>query len=328
MLVGGQRLPRGSLPTARRTGYQDASVPEKLIIAVGAHGDPTGEVMARSPREIAFRKILANKAALVGLILFALVLLVAVLAPVVARYDPSVQFPDGLRADGSPVGPSAKFWLGTDDLGRDLYSRLIYGARTSMQVAVLANAISTTIGVVVGSVAGFAGGLVDTLLMRFTDAMMSFPVILFAAFLVAVLEPSTWVLVLVIGFVGWFYLARIVRVEVLAIKRKEFVQAARCIGVGRVRILLDHVLPQVSGQVMVFATLSFSTTVLYEAVLSYLGIGVQPPTPSWGNIISGGTAYIATAPWMVVFPGVALATTVLALNLLGDGLRDALDPRG
>ncbi len=302
--------------------------PERLILSGEVQRASIEDLKARSPRQISLRRLAVNKSAVLGLAVFVLILSVAVFAPVLARYDPGLQFPDGLRPDGSSVGPSAKFWLGTDDLGRDLYSRLIYGARVSMEVAVLANLVSATVGVIVGSVAGFAGGIADTLLMRFTDAMMGFPVILFAAFLVAVLEPSIWVLAFVIGFMSWFYLARIVRVEISAIKRKEFVEAARCIGVSPVRILFQHLLPQVSGQIVVFATLGFSTTVLYEAVLSYLGIGVQPPTPSWGNIISEGTAYLTTAPWMVIFPGVALTTTVLALNLLGDGLHDALDPRG
>ena len=254
-------------------------------------------------------------------------ILVAVFAPLLARYDPTTQFRHGLTALGSPVGPSSKFWLGTDALGRDLYSRLIYGARTSMEVAILANFVATIIGITIGAVAGFFGGVVDMALMRFTDVMMSFPIILFAAFLAVVFRPGMVVLIGIIGFVSWFYLARIVRGEILSVKNREYVEAARSIGVRRVVILMRHLLPQVYGQIIVYITLGFSTTVLYEAILSFLGIGIQPPTASWGNLIFDGDQYLTTAPWIAVFPGLALAITVLGLNLLGDGLRDALDPR-
>jgi peptide/nickel transport system permease protein len=262
-----------------------------------------------------------------GLIVFVLMILVAVFAPLIANYDPTTQFRHGLTPAGSPVGPSAKFWLGTDDLGRDLYSRLVYGARTSMEVAILSNIVATIIGIGVGAMAGFFGGIVDTALMRFTDVMMSFPIILFAAFLAVVFQPGMAVLILIIAFVSWFYLARIVRGEILSVKNREYVDAARSIGVGRSVILLRHLLPQVYGQIIVYITLGFSTTVLYEAVLSFLGIGIQPPTASWGNLIAEGDQYLTTAPWIAIFPGLVVAVTVLGLNLLGDGLRDALDPR-
>jgi len=179
----------------------------------------------------------------------------------------------------------------------------------------------------VGAVAGFFGGVVDMALMRFTDVMMSFPIILFAAFLAVVFRPGMAALIFIIGFVSWFYLARIVRGEILSVKNMEYVEAARSIGAGRSVILVRHLLPQVYGQIIVYVTLGFSTTVLYEAALSYLGIGIQPPTASWGNLIAEGDEYLTTAPWIAIFPGVAVAMTVLGLNLLGDGLRDALDPR-
>lgn len=262
-----------------------------------------------------------------GLVIFVLVIVIAIFAPLLTHYNPNTQFRHGLTPDGSPLGPSSRFWLGTDPLGRDLYSRLIYGARTSMEVAIAANIVSTIIGITIGAVAGFFGGVVDTLLMRFTDVMMSFPVILFAAFLSVTLKPGMGVVIFVIGFVSWFYLARIVRGEVLSVKSREYVEAARSIGVARARILVRHLLPQVYGQIIVYVTLGFSTTVLYEAILSFLGVGIQPPTPSWGNLISDGDQYLTTAPWIAAFPGIAIAITVLGLNLLGDGLRDALDPR-
>ena len=288
---------------------------------------PTGKIKSRSPAQDALLRLLSSKSSMLGLMIFVLMILVAVLAPLIALHDPTMQFRYGLHADGSPVGPSAKFWLGTDYLGRDLYSRLIYGARTSMEVAILANIVSTIIGVAVGAVAGFFGGVVDMALMRFTDVMMSFPIILFAAFLAVVFRPGMAVLIFIIGFVSWFYLARIVRAEILTVKNMEYVEAARSIGAGRSVILVRHLLPQVYGQIIVYVTLGFSTTVLYEAALSYLGIGIQPPTASWGNLIAEGDEYLTTAPWIAIFPGVAVAITVLGLNLLGDGLRDALDPR-
>ena len=287
----------------------------------------TGEVKSRSPGRDALRRLLSSKSSMLGLTIFVLMILVAVFAPLLARYDPTTQFRHGLTALGSPVGPSSKFWLGTDALGRDLYSRLIYGARTSMEVAILANIVATIIGIAIGAVAGFFGGVVDMALMRFTDVMMSFPIILFAAFLAVVFRPGMVVLIGIIGFVSWFYLARIVRGEILSVKNREYVEAARSIGVRRVVILMRHLLPQVYGQIIVYITLGFSTTVLYEAILSFLGIGIQPPTASWGNLIFDGDQYLTTAPWIAVFPGLALAITVLGLNLLGDGLRDALDPR-
>jgi peptide/nickel transport system permease protein len=287
----------------------------------------TSEIKSRSPAQDALRRLLSSKSSMLGLTIFVLMVLVAVFAPLLAHHDPTTQFRHGLHADGSPVGPSAKFWLGTDALGRDLYSRLIYGARTSMEVAILANIVSTIIGIAVGAVAGFFGGVVDMALMRFTDVMMSFPIILFAAFLAVVFRPGMAVLIFIIGFVSWFYLARIVRGEILSVKNREYVEAAQSIGVGRSVILVRHLLPQVYGQIIVYVTLGFSTTVLYEAVLSFLGIGIQPPTASWGNLIAEGGEYLTTAPWIAIFPGVAVAMTVLGLNLLGDGLRDALDPR-
>src|ERR671932_486846 len=238
---------------------------------------------------------------MLGFTIFMLMILVAVFAPLIARYDPTTQFRHGLHADGSPVGPSAKFWLGTDALGRDLYSHLIYGARTSMEVAILANIVSTMIGITIGAVAGFFGGVVDMSLMRFTDVMMSFPIILFAAFLAVVFEPGMTVLILIIGFLSWFYLARIVRGEILSVKNREYVEAAQSVGVGRSVILVRHILPQVYGQIIVYVTLGFSTTVLYEAVLSFLGIGIQPPTASWGTLISEGTNSLPTAPGITIF---------------------------
>ena len=262
-----------------------------------------------------------------GMALSTLVVLIAIFAPVLATRNPNTQFAEGLSAMGGPLPPSSSFWFGTDNLGRDLYSRILYGTRTSMFVAITANVISIAIALVFGTVAGYAGGAVDTLLMRITDILISFPVLLLAGFLAVVLKPGITVVVVVIGFSSWFYLARIVRAEVLSVKQREYIEAARALGAPGGRIVRSHVLPQILGQALVYGTLNFSTTVLFAAALSYLGIGVQPPTPDWGNMIAEGAQYLTVMPWLVIFPGIFLGISVLGFNLLGDGLRDALDPK-
>ncbi len=275
----------------------------------------------------AWRRYRGSRLALAGLVLTALVLAVALLAPLLAPYNPITQFPNGLSASGGPKPPGGQFWLGTDSLGRDLLSRLIWGAQTSMAIALLSNLIAAVIGVAVGACAGYLGAWVDMALMRLTDLLMAIPAMLLAAFLAAVFRPSIGIIVVIVGFVNWFYLARIVRAEVMAISHREFVEAVRAVGASTPRILTHHVLPQVWGSVIVYSTLNIATTVLFVASLSYVGIGVQQPTADWGNMIADGSAYLSVAPWLVIFPGIALGISVLGFNLLGDGLRDALDPR-
>ena len=271
-----------------RSAYLTTS-PGTLATSSGPPQSPTSEIKSRSPAQDALLRLLSSKSSMIGLTIFVLMVLVAVFAPLLARYDPTMQFRDGLHADGSPLGPSAKFWLGTDALGRDLYSRLVYGARSSMEVAILANIVSTIIGIIIGAVAGFFGGVAGMALMRFTDVMMSFPIILFAAFLAVVFEPGMVVLILIIGFLSWFYLARIVRGEILSVKNR--VRRGRTKRRCRTECH-SRAAPfaPVYGQIIVYVTLGFSTTVLYEAVLSFLGIGIQPPTASWGNLIAEGTS--------------------------------------
>ncbi len=290
-------------------------------------GSVRDDVHIETPARAAWRRFRRNRLGMAGLTLSLLIVLLAVLAPLLTTHDPSTQFPDGLSDFGGPLPPSATFWFGTDNLGRDLYSRILIGTRTSMFIAVAANVISVSIALLFGTVAGYAGGAVDTVLMRFTDILISFPVLLLAGFLAVVLRPGVTVVVVVIGFSSWFYLARIVRGEVLSIKRREYIEAARALGVPSARVVTRHVLPQILGQALVYGTLNFSTTVLFAAALSYLGIGVQPPTPDWGNMIAEGAQYITVMPWLVVFPGIFLGLSVLGFNLLGDGLRDALDPK-
>ncbi|WP_420594226.1 ABC transporter permease [Deinococcus sp.] len=274
-----------------------------------------------------WRRFRRQPGALVGLIIAAALLLICLFAPWLTLHDPTTQYPSGLSDLGSPLPPGHTFWFGTDGLGRDVYSRLLFGTRTSLYIALMSNLIATSVALLLGTVAGYFGGLTDTLIMRLTDVLISFPVLLLAAFLAAVLRPGTGVIIAVIGGVSWFYLARIVRAELLSIRRREYIDAARALGASDARIVFRHALPQVLGQVLVYSTLNFSTTVLFVAALSYVGIGVQPPTPDWGNMIADGSQYLTVSPWLVIFPGIFLGLSVLSFNLLGDGLRDALDPK-
>jgi peptide/nickel transport system permease protein len=269
---------------------------------------------------------------MLGGMLVALISLAALFAPVLAPHDPAEQFRDGLTPDGQPVPStlltdgSTRFPIGTDANGRDLLSRILYGAQVSLIVGVLANTLAVTLGTLIGSVAGFFGDPLETLLMRFTDVMMAFPTLLLAMALVAILKPNLWIIILVIGVVYWTWIARVVYGQVLALRERDFVTATRALGAGRLFILVRHILPQLVPTIIVWGTLGIATNVMLEASLSYLGIGVQPPTPSWGGMIQQGQSYYRTAPWMVIFPGLAIMLTVFAFNLLGDGLRDALDP--
>lgn len=267
-----------------------------------------------------------------GAILVALLVFVAIFAPLIAPHDPAEQFRDGLTPNGQPMpstimnGGGNRFILGTDANGRDLLSRIFYGARVSLMVGVLANLLAVSIGITIGMAAGYLGGWVETLLMRFTDIMMAFPTLLLAMTLVAILKPSLWIIIVVIGLVYWTWIARVVYSQVLSMREREFVTASRALGASRRYIILYHILPQMVPTIIVWGTLGVATNVMLEASLSYLGIGVQPPTPSWGGMIQQGQSYYRSAPWLVIYPGLAIMITVFAFNLLGDGLRDALDP--
>jgi peptide/nickel transport system permease protein len=224
------------------------------------------------------------------------------------------------------MGPSAQYWLGTDLLGRDLLTRILYGARTSLIIGIAANGVALIIGTAVGVVAGYFGGVVGSVLMRFTDLMMAFPALLLAICLAAILRPSLWIVAMVIAFVYWVQIARVVYTETRALTERDFIAAERSLGAGTGRILLRHILPHLYSTMIVWGTLGISTTVLLEATLSYLGVGVQPPMPSWGNIIFENQTYFQAAPWLVFFPGMAILALALAFNLVGDALRDVLDP--
>ena len=281
---------------------------------------------------MAWRRLRRDPAAMFGATLVIAIVLVAILAPVLSPHDPTEQFRDGLTPDGQPMPSTllangdSRFPLGTDANGRDLLSRILYGTRISLIVGVLANMMAVAIGALVGSVAAYFGGWLEIVLMRFTDMMMAFPTLLLAMTLVAILKPSIWIIILVIGAVYWTWIARVIYGQVLSLRERDFVTAARALGAGRVFALIRHILPQLFPTIIVWGTLGIATNVTLEASLSYLGIGVQPPTPSWGGMIQQGQSFYRTAPWLVIFPGVAIMLTVFAFNLFGDGLRDALDP--
>ena len=274
----------------------------------------------------AWRRFKKDRVAVAGGILVIVVALAAILAPVIAPYDPYEQFFEGLSLEGAPRPPDAEFWLGTDLLGRDLFSRLLYGARTSLIIGVVANAVAVLIGTVLGATAGYVGGLVGNAIMRFTDLMMAFPALLLAIALAAILKPSLWIVAMVIALVSWVQTSRVMYTQTRSLVEREFIEAARALGAAWPRILLVHILPHLVPHILVWATLGIAVTVLLEATLSFLGIGVQPPMPSWGGIIFESQSYFLTAPWLVFFPGVSILVVALAFNLVGDGLRDALDP--
>lgn len=272
------------------------------------------------------RELMRRKLAMFGFAIIVLVVLAAIFAPFIVPHDPTEQLFDGLTLEGAPLPPNAQFWFGTDLLGRDLFSRLVYGARTSLIIGVVANGIAVVIGALVGITAGFFQGFVGSVLMRFTDLMMAFPALLLAIVLAALFHPSLWIVALVIAMVNWVQVARVIYTETRSLAEREFVEAEWALGAGKARILFRHVLPHLVSTIVVWATLGIATTVLLEATLSFLGIGVQPPTPSWGNITYENQTYFTSAPWLVFIPGVAIILLALAFNLVGDALRDILDP--
>ncbi|BCG84635.1 peptide ABC transporter permease [Mesorhizobium sp. 113-3-9] len=282
--------------------------------------------MPARPRAGVWRRLVKRRLALLGLVIVAIVVAGAVLAPWLTGYDPNEQMFDGLTIEGSPLPPDAKFWLGTDLLGRDLLTRILYGARTSLIIGIVANGVALLIGTLVGVTAGYFRGWIGSALMRFTDLMMAFPALLLAICLAAVFEPSLWIVAMVIALVNWVQTARVIYTETSSLAEREFIDAERTIGAGAPRILFRHILPHLLPTIIVWGTLGISTTVLLEATLSFLGIGVQPPTASWGNIIFENQTYFQAAPWLVFFPGAAILALALAFNLIGDALRDILDP--
>ena len=290
-------------------------------------------IEARSPLDLAWTRFKTDKVALVaGLVIVALVL-IAIGAQLgiwhkLGLDDPNFQDrTKGLSPEGLPYSPRSQFLAGTDGLGRDIFSRLVYGSRISIFVGIASTTISLVIGVTLGMFAGYFGGWVDTVLSRAMDIVLSFPQVLFAIALIAVLQPSLLIVIGVISFFGWPYIGRIVRGQVLSLREKEFIEAARSLGASDVRIIFVDVLPNLVAPIIVYTTLIIPQNILTEATLSFLGLGVPVPTATWGNMLSESIEFYDLAWWYWLFPGLALLTTVLSFNLLGDGLRDALDPR-
>ncbi len=271
-------------------------------------------------------EICRQPTALFGLAVVVTVIVMAIAAPLIAPFNPDEQMFDGLTLEGAPMPPGGPFLLGTDTLGRDLFSRMLFGARTSLIIGLVANGIAVAIGLFVGITAGYIRGWAGNLLMRFTDLMMAFPALLLAIVLAALLKPSLWIVAMVIALVNWVQVARIVYTETRGLVERDFILAERSLGAGHGRILFLHILPHLIPTAIVWGTLGIATTVLLEATLSFLGIGVQPPDPSWGNIIFESQSYFQAAPWLVFFPGAVILLTALAFNLVGDALRDILDP--
>lgn len=272
------------------------------------------------------RQIFARPLAVFGLLIVLTTVIFAVFAPWLTPYEPDAQMFDGLTLEGAPLPPNGQFWLGTDLLGRDLFSRLVYGAQTSLIIGIVANGAAVTIGALVGIVAGFFRGWIGAILMRFTDLMMAFPALLLAIVLAALFKPSLWIVALVIAMVNWVQVARVVYTQAVSLSERDFIVAERSLGASSSRILFHHILPHMVPTLLVWSTLGIATTVLLEATLSYLGVGVQPPIPSWGNIIFENQTYFTSAPWLVFVPGIAIVMLALGFNLIGDALRDILDP--
>ncbi len=273
---------------------------------------------------ILWHRLLRDNRAIVGLAVVVLLVAAAILAPLIARYDPTA-----IELVNQLAAPSSSHWMGTDYQGRDVWSRLVFGARISLTVGLVSQGIALFLGVSLGLVSGYYGKWVDDVIMRLADVTLAFPTLLLLIAMVAALQPSLGVVFATIGLVGWAGMARLVRGQVLVVRHLEFVQAARALGVRDRRIIVRHVLPNVIAPVVIAATLGMAGAIMAEAALSFLGLGVQPPTPSWGSMIADGRDLnqLRTAPWTSVFPGLAIGAAVLGFNLLGDALRDALDPK-
>jgi peptide/nickel transport system permease protein len=311
----------------------DAGIPPSL----------TGqEIAARSPLELFWRRFREDRVALVAGGFIVLLILVAIFAPLLVKLfgvpGPNAQNTSALDQFGSPAGPNGSHPLGVDDLGRDVLARILYGARVSLEVAFISTGVAVVFGTVIGMLAGYYRGWVDTALSRTMDVVLAFPLLLLAIGLASactlgrgclggLIKPGIPVLIVVIALASWPYIGRIIRGQVLSLREKEFIESARSIGASNTRIIFREVLPNLVAPIIVYSSLVLPTNVLFEAALSYLGVGVRPPTASWGEMIADATPIFDTAWWYMVFPGAALVLTVLAFNLVGDGLQDALNPR-
>jgi ABC-type dipeptide/oligopeptide/nickel transport system permease subunit len=290
-------------------------------------------IQGRSPWRLAWERLRHDKAAIVSMAVIAAIVIAALMAPLIAAWighGPNQQFVDtGENAEGGPVPPSSTFWLGTDSSGRDLFVRIVYGARISLSVGVLATLIAIGLGVIFGLAAGYLGGVVDVFIARLIDVMLSIPFLVLAISIATIWHPSFWLVILVVGVLSFTYPARIVRGQVISLKEREYIQAARALGASPVRVMFVDLLPNVVAQVIVYGSLLIPASIVVEASLSFLGVGIPPPTADWGQMISDASGYYQYGYWWyLLFPSLALLITTLAFNILGDSVRDALDPRG
>jgi peptide/nickel transport system permease protein len=303
----------------------------ELEFQAGTAADGAVPIEGRSQWQLTWRRLRKDKMAIASAIVILIMIVLAIAAPLFASitgHGPDQTFPTtGISANGIPTGPGHEFWLGADEQGRDLFIRILYGARVSLFVGIVTTLIATVAGVTVGMIAGYFGGWIDTILARFIDAVLAFPYVVLGLALAVVLGPSLPVVIGVISFFSWAGISRIVRGQTLSIKEKEYIEAARSIGASPWRVMTFDIMPNLLAPVLVLATLSVPAAIIFEATLSYLGLGVQPPTPSWGNLLADAQNYYTVAWWYLVFPAAALLITTLAFNLLGDGIRDAMDPR-
>jgi ABC-type dipeptide/oligopeptide/nickel transport system permease subunit len=304
--------------------------------------DPTA-IAARSPWQLFWRRFKEDKLAMASLVFLALLVVSAIFAPLVVKIfgapGPNVTDSGALDIFGTPTGPSSAHLFGVDQLGRDVFSRTVYGARVSLIVAVTATTLATITGVIAGLLAGYMRGWVDTLVSRSVDVLLAIPYLLLATGLAAactlggagclggLVKPGIGVVIIVIAFTSWTYMARIIRGQTLSLREKEFIEAARSIGASHTRIIFKEILPNLVAPIVVYASILVPQVILYEAALSFLGVGVQPPTASWGQMLSDATPIFSEAWWYMLFPGLALLLTVLAFNLVGDAMQDALNPR-
>jgi peptide/nickel transport system permease protein len=324
------------------TGPPDATVEGGGAAPVGAPVSAGEPIAARSVGQLFWRRFKEDKVAIASAVFLVLLVLIAILAPVIVDVTgarpPNEQSTEFRDSFGTPTGPSSENIMGVDPLGRDVFSRVLYGARISLMVAVIATALSMLIGLTVGLLAGFYRGWVDTALSRVIDVLLAFPILLLALRIASAcslgdgclrgtIKPGLTVVIFVIAFVNWTYIGRIIRGQVLTLREKEFVEAARALGASNTRIMFREIFPNLVAPLIVYATLFIPQNILLEAALSFLGVGVQPPDASWGAMLADATSIFDTAWWYMVFPGAALLITVLAFNLLGDGLQDALNPR-
>jgi peptide/nickel transport system permease protein len=263
-----------------------------------------------------------NNLAVFGAVIVGLLTVMVLLAPVISPYDPTA-----VDIEKALLAPSRAHIFGTDHLGRDLFSRIIYGGRISLSIGFIAIAIALIIGMIIGSISGYYGGMADIILMRFVDVMLCFPSFFLILAVVAMLEPGIFNIMVIIGITGWMGVARLIRAEILSLKEREFILASRALGAGDLRIVIRHLIPNAIAPVLVSAVLGVAGAVLLESSLSFLGLGVQPPTPSWGNILMEGKASLGVCWWPMLFPGIFILMTVLGYNLLGEGLRGYLDPK-